>query len=281
MARILASFLVSLGLLLVPLSAWPQTGSDDDLLVPATGGTAPPSGTDTTPPPEETKATTVAEPTSAKTIEKPETAVTPPVPPEAASTDRIKAVPRKPVLKKHRVELFGAASLSLNDAYYQHFALNGAAVFYPHDAFGIGIGADYVYAHPKTSNIDVVRQSLTSVPAVFELPRLFAHVDLYWIPIYGKVSLFESGIIHFDFYGTAGAGVVSAFGKRRPPEVNVGVGQRFFLGDWLALRFEVRDHLFVDTQDVDGRTRSDVQSYVLFLAGVSFFIPPSFEYSYR
>ena len=27
--------------------------------------------------------------------------------------------------------------------------------------------------------------------------------------------------------------------------------------------------------------RSDVQSYVLFMAGASFFIPPSFEYSYR
>jgi outer membrane beta-barrel protein len=279
-ARILLYLLVSLALWMTPLAASAQASGDDDLLVPVTPDTAP-APADTAPPPEEVKATTVVEPEARKTIEKQEPAVAAPKPPEAASTDRIKAVPRRPILKRNRAEVFGAASLSLNDAYYQHLAFSASAIFYPHDAFGIGVGADYLYAHSKTSNVDVVRQSLTSVPAVFELPRLFAHVDLYWIPVYGKVSLFESSILHFDFYGTAGAGVVTAFGKRRPPEVNVGVGQRFFLGDWLALRFEVRDHLFVDTQDVDGRTRSDIQSYVMFMAGVSFFIPPSFEYSYR
>jgi outer membrane beta-barrel protein len=280
-ARIPVCLLVSVSLWLAPIAAWSQASGDDDLLVPVTPDAAATTPADTAPPPDEVKATTVTEPTAPKTIEKPEPVVAPPKPPEAASTDRIKAVPRKPILKRNRAEVFGGASLSLNDAYYQHFAFAGSAIFYPHDAFGIGVGVDFLYAHPKTSNVDVVRQSLTSVPAVFELPKLFAHVDLYWIPIYGKVSLFESNIIHFDFYGTAGAGVATAFGKRRPPEVNVGVGQRFFLGDWLALRFEVRDHLFVDTQDVDGRTRSDVQSYVMFMAGVSFFIPPSFEYSYR
>jgi outer membrane beta-barrel protein len=197
-----------------------------------------------------------------------------------AALDRVKAVPRKTMLKRQRIELTPFFSLSLNDAYFQHLAAAGSAVFYPHDAFGIGVGVDWLYANVKSDSVDAVRQNLTSVPAVFEHPRMFAHVDAYWVPIYGKLSLFDSQIIHFDIYATAGMGVAFA-GGRRPPLATVGVGHRFVLNDFMALRFEVRDHLFVDSQLVDNVPRSDIQSYVMFLAGVSIFVPPTFDYTYQ
>jgi len=171
------------------------------------------------------------------------------------------------------------ASMSLNDPYYQHLALSGSMIFYLHDAFGLGVGADYLWAHVETNNIQAVRQDLIAVPAVseFELPRLFAHLDAYWIPVYGKLSLFNTDIVNFDFYVTAGLGVTKA-GSRLPPAVSVGAGQRFLVGDWLALRFEVRDQIFNDSQEVNGVPRSDIQSYLMLLAGISLFVPPSFEY---
>lgn len=195
--------------------------------------------------------------------------------------DRIKAVPRKPLLKKGRFELTPMASLSLNDAYYQHYALGGTAIFYPHDAFGIGVGVDYLYQHTRRDAIDDVRNALTSVPAVYELPKMFAHVDMYWIPLYGKFSLFNSVIIPFDFYASAGAGAATAFSNNRWfPEVNAAIGTRMAMNEWLALRIEVRDHIFVDTQEVNTVPRSDIQNYVMAQIGLSFFIPPTFEYSF-
>jgi outer membrane beta-barrel protein len=193
----------------------------------------------------------------------------------------VKAVPRKALLKSHRFELSPMIGLSLNDPYYQHYTLSGSAIFYPHDSFGIGIGIDWIYLHAPTGNIDAVRQSLTSVIAVVELPTLFAHLDLYWLPIYGKVSLFDSAIVNFDLYAAAGAGVATEFGTHNPPEVNVAIGQHYVLEQWLALRFEVRDHIFLDTQQANGIMQSSVQSYVVFMAGLSFFIPPTFEYSFQ
>ena len=195
-----------------------------------------------------------------------------------ASLDRIKAVPRKTILKHGRVELTPYGAASLNDPYYQHLALSGTVVFYPQDSFGLGIGGDYLMLHVKTRNIDAVRKSFTSVPAIFELPSMFAHVDGYWVPLYGKLSFFASDIIHFEMYAVAGMGAALA-GNRKPLAVNVGVGQRFALSDWLALRFEVRDHLFLDTAEVEGMPRSDIQSYLLFQAGFSIYLPPSFEYA--
>ncbi len=198
-----------------------------------------------------------------------------------AALDRVKAVPRKAVIKHRRFELSPFMSASVNDSYYQHLAVAGSAIFYPHDAFGLGVGVDWLYANIKDDSVDTVRQSLTSVPAVFEHPTAFAHLDAYWVPIYGKLSLFDAEIVHFDIYATAGMGVAMVGEGRRPPLATLGVGQRFMLGDFLALRFEVRDHLFVDSQEVDGMPRSDIQSYVMFLAGVSIFLPPSFEYTYQ
>lgn len=198
-----------------------------------------------------------------------------------ATLDRIKAVPKKPILKINRVELAPFVSLSLNDAYYQHLAMGGSLVYYPHDAFAIGVGVDYLYLHAKTQNIDYVREGLTSVPGVLELPKAFGHLDFYWVPIYGKASIFDSDIMHFELYATGGAGVATAFDGRFLPAVNAGVGERVIFGDWIAFRIELRNHTFLDTQEVNSLPRSDIQNYTMLMAGLSFFIPPSFEYTFQ
>lgn len=199
----------------------------------------------------------------------------------ASAVDLVKAVPRKAILKRGRIELSMAPALSLNDAYYRHYAGSASLLYYAHDSFGIGVGADYMFAHLKTGSTDVIRLAMTAVPAVFEPPQLFAHVDMYWVPIYGKASVLGSSIAHFEIYATAGLGAASVSGGRWPLAANAGVGQRVMLSDWMALRFELRDHIFVDTQEVNGLTRSDIQSYMMFFAGLSFFVPPSFEYRIR
>lgn len=200
---------------------------------------------------------------------------------DPAALDRIKAVPRKPLLKVHRFELTPMASLSLNDAFYQHYAVGGTVIYYPHDAFGIGVGVDYLYQHIKGNAVDEVRAALTSVPAVFEQPKLFAHLDMYWVPLYGKFSLFNAAIIPFDVYASAGGGAATAFSNNRwMPAVNAALGTRMGLTEWLALRIEIRDHWFLDTQEVNGLKRSDVQNYLMAQIGLSFFIPPTFEYSF-
>jgi outer membrane beta-barrel protein len=200
---------------------------------------------------------------------------------DAAPGDRVKAVPKKPLIKRGRLELAAFPSLSLNDAYYEHLGISGSAVFYPQDSFGIGSGGVYFYDHLHTNNVTVVRKTLTAVPAAIDLPKLFAHLDFYWVPIYGKVSVFAGEIAHFEIYATSGFGVATAFGGRYPLSGDAGLGTRVKLLDWLAVRMEVRDTFFVDRLEVNGVARSDLQNYVLFMLGASFFVPPSFEYRLR
>lgn len=191
--------------------------------------------------------------------------------------DRVKAVQKKPVLKRARVELSPYSAIGVNDPFYTHVAFGGGLTFFPHDNFGLGLSLTYFVAHQKTLAHEVVRIGQKSVPAEFDLPKYFVGVDLHWIPIYGKVSLFNSVIAPFDLYLIAGGGIVNT-GVNSRLSANIGIGQRFFVGDFLALRIELRDHMYLDTLRVDGQLRSDIQNYILLQLGVSLFVPPSFEY---
>lgn len=193
--------------------------------------------------------------------------------------DRIKAVPRKELLKTHRLEIAPFAGVSLNDAFYEHLTAGAAVVFYPHDAWGIGLGGEYFYVHPGTNAQQEIRQVYTSVPAVFDLPRLLAHLDLYWLPLYGKVSVFDKYILTFDGYVSAGFGLETAFGTTQHLSANFGVGKHMAINHWAAIRVDLRDHIYVDEAQVQGVARSNVQNYVLLSLGLSFFVPPSAGYN--
>jgi outer membrane beta-barrel protein len=195
-----------------------------------------------------------------------------------AKLDRIKAVQHKPVLKQYRFEVTPLVGLSLNDAFYTHLAVGAGAAFFVHDNFGIGANGTFFLAHPRTDNHKVVRIGQKGVAAVFDLADVLTTLDLHWVPIYGKVSLFNQIILPFDFYLIAGGGLAVA-GANIRPALSGALGQRFMINDWLAVRLEIRDTFYNDTQEVEGQPRSDIQNYILFTAGVSFFIPPYFEYS--
>ena len=64
---------------------------------------------------------------------------------------------------------------------------------------------------------------------------------------------------------------------------NLGVGLRYFFSSWLSIKVEVRDLIYTETFQLDvSRTEfSDVQNHVMFMAGVGFYLPTSFEYRYQ
>jgi outer membrane beta-barrel protein len=72
--------------------------------------------------------------------------------------------------------------------------------------------------------------------------ELLFDADLIWVPAHAKMRLGGS-ITHFDLYVAAGAGVVDS-ALSSDLAGNVGLGLKFFLGRAVAIRVDVRDHLF-------------------------------------
>ncbi len=61
------------------------------------------------------------------------------------------------------------------------------------------------------------------------------------------------------------------------PAINIGLGQRYFITDWLVVRVELRDYIFLDSRN----GQSDIQNLLILGFSVSGFIPPSFEYDFQ
>jgi len=190
--------------------------------------------------------------------------------------DRIKSVQRKTFLKKKRVELFPYFAMDLNDPFYQHYVAGAALAFHLVDSFAIELKGGAVLGSVPQNAVKLVR---VNEGAICEnCPQFKYHGDLNmsWSPIYGKLSLFGESILHFDTYFSVGGGAFATDAGVNPA-VNVGIGQRYFLTDWLVTRLELRDYIFMDSRN----EIADVQNILLLSFSVSGFFPTSFEYEFR
>jgi outer membrane beta-barrel protein len=71
---------------------------------------------------------------------------------------------------------------------------------------------------------------------------LLFDADLIWTPAHGKMRVGGS-IVHFDPYLAAGGGVVDSV-LASDIAGNAGFGLRFFVGRAVAIRLDVRDHIY-------------------------------------
>lgn len=193
-------------------------------------------------------------------------------------SDRIKSVERKVFLKKNRIELFPQFAFDLNDAIQKHFFVGAAVAYHLADTAAIELRGNFVVATQRQSIVHFIRQANGALPANPFEAKYSADVDFLWAPIYGKISLFSEAILHFDTYLTAGPGVFGTDGGLGPA-VNVGIGQRYFITDWLVARIELRDYIFQYTQDLTNT--SSIENLLVLGFAVSGFFPTEFQYEYQ
>jgi len=98
-----------------------------------------------------------------------------------------------------------------------------------------------------------------------------------WAPIYAKMNVNGSRIIHFDTYLAARVGVtleqavISGGGTALAPTLSPGIGSRLFLSRSTALRVEFRDDLMLQrralTNTTDFKQNANVTLGITFLSG--------------
>jgi outer membrane beta-barrel protein len=191
-------------------------------------------------------------------------------------SDRVRSVQRKDFLKKERIEVFPQFALDLNDPFFQHLVVGVGVSYHLADSLAFELRGGGVVASIEQAAIRFVRRETESL--IEDPPEFKYHVDLdaLWAPFYGKISLFGESILHFDTYVTVGAG---AFGTDAAlnPAANIGIGQRYFITDWLVARVEIRDYIFMDNRGGE----SDLQNLLILGFAVSGFFPMTFEYEFQ
>ncbi len=189
--------------------------------------------------------------------------------------DRVRAMPKKPMLRQGRLELSVQASLGIGDAYYH--VMGGAAdlTFYPLDTLGLAISGVLMAKPEPGRNLDLVREGLLAQPADYSPLYAGAFGSMIWVPIEGKLSVMDQSILYFDTFVSLGGGVVWNQEQELIPAAQAGVGQHFVVSDWLNVRLQLRDVVYMDRYVFMGEERDALRNYLMLELGLGLFVPPS------
>lgn len=213
----------------------------------------------------------------------------------------IVVVMRKPFLKLHRTDLMPFLATTMNDNMVRHTGAGAQINYYLTDVLAVGVEGQY-FAKNFREPFDLVGRQARRLPTVNKY-NFAAALNFHYVPVYGKFAVLDKHLIHWETYFTAGVGVTQSEVIPRDPRFepftnllitpNVGASMRFFLFKWLTVNVGIRDYLFVDkfepnmrdemTNTTAEQAKDNAESAfinnVMFQLGVSFWIPPSFDYT--
>jgi outer membrane beta-barrel protein len=92
--------------------------------------------------------------------------------------------------------------------------------------------------------------------------------DLAWAPLHGKAQLFSSLILHFDLYGSLGAGIVDNAASLGVAG-RAGLGGKVYFGRGISVRLDVYDHLYREQVLSTSQIVNDISVSL----GVSLYLP--------
>jgi outer membrane beta-barrel protein len=149
--------------------------------------------------------------------------------------------------------------------------VGGAYTF--HFTEDLGLEASYLYTRQKFTLLEAVderQQGLIDIVESENNPVHFFLGNLVWSLAYGKVRWMGGAIGRFDFYLSLGGGATV-----EPGDLGVtgafGIGLKFYLTEWLALRFDTRD--FIHSQQRVQLGVDTIVNDITALGGLSLFIP--------
>ena len=207
-------------------------------------------------------------------------------------------------LRRHRFEFNPYWGVTLNDQFVDHGAPGLAINWYITNVLAVGVNGNYYqpFNVDRDFNADVRRAARIGVPLTEY--QWSAAVNATYVAAYGKFSGFGDFIFHYDAYIVGGIGMISTrpipiidpnnrnFDWDAKVAFNAGFGFRIYFNRWLAATLEIRDYVFNDkleslevpqtieeAQDESNWFgESKITNNVQFQAGLSIFLPFSFEY---
>ena len=183
--------------------------------------------------------------------------------------DRIPAVSGRKFTKDGRVELEGAVGFTLSDAFYNFVAPHIGVHYYLLESLAIGLQADYLGGIAKGIEIDVK----PTAPPTPNKPELGVDLSVTWLPFYGKASWLAEAVSHYDGYVNIHGGFYTLAAGGTAPMLGIGLGQHYYLNEYIAARFELRGDFFKMARAAPEDNTSTLQGLISAVIGVSFYFP--------
>jgi len=182
---------------------------------------------------------------------------------------RYRGVQERLFQKAGRHELSFMGGVYSADLLSSDYLLQGAYTF--HVTEELGLEASFAHTRADSEIVRIIENDLSIALLREEAPVFIYQAHVLWSIAYGKLRWFGAGITRFDFHLAIGGGITDNQ-TARGLTFSGGVGFKFYLLDWLALRIDVRDQVL--QQEVLGE--SVIVNNVAATLGLSLFFPFGF-----
>ncbi|HEX5658706.1 MAG TPA: outer membrane beta-barrel domain-containing protein, partial [Polyangiales bacterium] len=174
-------------------------------------------------------------------------------------SEEIYAVQQIYALRKNRIELMPSVGFSLNDPFVTHTNIGVGLNYWITNVLAVGANINWYQGleSEKDLNFHVRRSArLGTRPTEF---RFGASLNMTYVPVYGKFSMFRRYIFQWDAYLMGGIGVMQT--KPVPvvdPQIrnfdytykisilNPAIGLRVFISKWLTVFGELRAYPYLE-----------------------------------
>lgn len=164
----------------------------------------------------------------------------------------VKVIQKRLFRKEGRWEFTPFFGVTPNDEFWTYLPVGARIGYFLDEDLSIELNGAYVPSVQSDLKDFLQSNGLLDV----DLPQRlewYAGVNGLWAPIHGKFGIFTTKMSHFDMFLAFGAGAMGTklfkrdqFDKRQIDiQGNLGLGFRFFILDWLALRLEYRHYLYL------------------------------------
>jgi len=164
----------------------------------------------------------------------------------------VKVIQKRLFVKDSRWEFTPMGGIIPNDEFWVYGPLGLRIAYFIDEDFSIELNGAYILGGNSGLKSFLESNQLLDVDLPQQL-EWYAGLNGLWSPIHGKFGIFSTQLSHFDIFLAFGAGAMGTklyardqFLKRQVDiQGNLGLGFRFFLLDWLALRLEYRHYFYL------------------------------------
>jgi outer membrane beta-barrel protein len=174
--------------------------------------------------------------------------------------------------KRSELSLFGG--LIPNDPFRTYVPFGARFNYYFVESVSVELSGAYTGLEVGSGLQGLLRNKNNATVDLLDNQVWRSNVAVAWSPFYGKLSMFDSRLSHFDINLVGGGGVSwlvspneerTAEEGRIEPEALLGVGLRFFLTESFTMRLDFRQFIF---SKVGGGTATPSEVTL----GISFFL---------
>ncbi|MNL40638.1 hypothetical protein D3C87_1630040 [compost metagenome] len=176
--------------------------------------------------------------------------------------------------KTERFQLFGGGTFITNDPFFNSIGAVLKGSYFFSETWGVELSYAFLSTEERQATKELKENNnIKSRSLVY--PKSVWGADIMWVPIYGKMSLFNENIIPFDLYFAGGYGSTETQLNTSASTLHVATGQIFALSKAIAFRWDFSWN-FYNAKTEDNETNSFNNLFLT--VGMSWFFP---EAKYR